>query len=186
MWFTGKSSHPQALNADFPKSLGKIRKPQSSSSRYLQSEMEGRLIYLIWPPVTWMRASLVAQLVKNPPAMRETWVWSPGEGKGYPLQDSSLENFMDYSPWGRGVRHDWLTFSHSLTHMSEQKLGRSCVGSSALLCNMVKGKMVWVIERGKMLSITDYQIKTTGKYKSEPQWNHTHTIRKKQNIATAG
>ena len=24
---------------------------------------------------------------------------SPGEGKGYPLQYSSLENSMDYSPW---------------------------------------------------------------------------------------
>ena len=42
-------------------------------------------------------ASLVAQLVKDPPAMRETWVqslgWedSPGEGKGYP----SLENSTD-------------------------------------------------------------------------------------------
>ena len=52
-------------------------------------------------------ASLVAQLVKNPPAMQETWVqflgWedSPGEGKGYPLQYSGLENSMDwYSPWG--------------------------------------------------------------------------------------
>ena len=44
---------------------------------------------------------LVAQLVKNPPAMQETWVqspgWedSPGEGKGYPLQSSGLENSMD-------------------------------------------------------------------------------------------
>ena len=44
---------------------------------------------------------LVAQLVKNPPAMQETWVqfpgWedSPGEGKGYPLQYSGLENSMD-------------------------------------------------------------------------------------------
>ena len=43
-------------------------------------------------------ASLVAQLVKNPPAMWETWVqslgWekSPGEGKGSPLQYSHLEN----------------------------------------------------------------------------------------------
>ena len=43
--------------------------------------------------MTWATmAPLVAQLVKNPPAMRETWVrplgWenSPGEGKGYPLQ----------------------------------------------------------------------------------------------------
>ena len=26
---------------------------------------------------------------------------SPGEGKGYPLQYSGLENSMDYSPWGR-------------------------------------------------------------------------------------
>ena len=47
------------------------------------------------------QASLGAQLVKNLPAMRETWVrslgWedSPGEGKGYPLQFSGLENSMD-------------------------------------------------------------------------------------------
>ena len=46
-------------------------------------------------------ASLVAQLVKNPPAMRDTWIrsldWedSPGEGKGYPLQYSGLENSKD-------------------------------------------------------------------------------------------
>ena len=26
---------------------------------------------------------------------------SPGEGKGYPLQYSGLENAMDYNPWGR-------------------------------------------------------------------------------------
>ena len=25
---------------------------------------------------------------------------SPGEGKGYPLQYSGLENSMDYTPWG--------------------------------------------------------------------------------------
>ena len=43
----------------------------------------------IKPTLGW--ASLVAQLVKNPPTMRETWVWSldwedsPREGKGYPL-----------------------------------------------------------------------------------------------------
>ena len=47
------------------------------------------------------RVSLVAQTVKNLLAMQETWVWSlgwedsPGEGKGYPLQYSDLENSMD-------------------------------------------------------------------------------------------
>ena len=49
----------------------------------------------------------MAQLVKNLPAMRETWVqslgWedSPGEGQGYPLQYSGLETSMNSV-----VRHD--------------------------------------------------------------------------------
>ena len=48
----------------------------------------------------------MTQLVKNPSAMRETWVqslcWedSPGEGKGYPLQYSGLENSMDCIVYG--------------------------------------------------------------------------------------
>ena len=46
-------------------------------------------------------ASLVFQVVKNLPAIQETWVWSlgpevsPGEGSGYPRQYSFLGNFMD-------------------------------------------------------------------------------------------
>ena len=46
-------------------------------------------------------ASVVAQTVKNLPAMQETWVqslgWedSPGEGNGNPLQYSCLENSID-------------------------------------------------------------------------------------------
>ena len=44
---------------------------------------------------------MVAQMVKNPPALEETWVRSLGwedpleKGKGYPLQYSGLENPMD-------------------------------------------------------------------------------------------
>ena len=51
--------------------------------------------------VQWNWASLVAQLLKNPSAMRETWVPSLGwedlleKGKGYPLQHFGLENSMD-------------------------------------------------------------------------------------------
>ena len=51
-------------------------------------------------------ASLVAQLVKNLPAMQETWVQqgpesgrSPGEGDGNLLQYSCLENSMDRGAW---------------------------------------------------------------------------------------
>ena len=82
-------------------------------------------------------ASLVAQLVKNSPAMQETWVWSrlgrsPGEGKGYQLQYSCLENFTEYSPWGRkesdmierlsinqAINHSWFQFVlHSAQHFT--------------------------------------------------------------------
>ena len=55
-------------------------------------------------PFQYSWASLVAQLVRNPPAMSETWVhWigkitglgrSPGGGKGYPLWYSGLETSM--------------------------------------------------------------------------------------------
>ena len=51
------------------------------------------------------QASLVAQAVKNPPAMWETQVLSlgredyPREENGYPLQYSCLENCTDRGAW---------------------------------------------------------------------------------------
>ena len=57
-------------------------------------------------------ASLVAQLVKNLPAVWETCVrsldWGDplGERKGYPLQYSGLENFMDYIVHGGHKKSD--------------------------------------------------------------------------------
>ena len=62
-------------------------------------------------PLQYSWASLVAQLVKNPLAMWETWVqslgWedSPGEVKGYPLQYCGLENSMDCIM--HGVAKSW-------------------------------------------------------------------------------
>ena len=52
-------------------------------------------------PLQCSWASLVAQMVKNPPAMQETRVQfpglgrSPGEGKRYPFHYSGLENSLD-------------------------------------------------------------------------------------------
>ena len=71
-------------------------------------------------PRDWCGASLVAQLVKNPPTIWETWAqslgWeeSPGEGKGYSLQYSGLENSMDYSPWGHKELNTTEQLSFSL------------------------------------------------------------------------
>ena len=70
-------------------------------------------------PLQYSWASPVAQLIKNPPTIRETWVQSLGwedpleERKGYPLQYSGLENPLDwlYSPWGHKESDmaEWLS-----------------------------------------------------------------------------
>ena len=72
------------------------------------------------------RASLVAQTVKNLPAMWETgfnpWVGKNPGGHDNPLQDSCLENphgqrsLAGYSPWSRRVGHDWVT-KHSTSYL---------------------------------------------------------------------
>ena len=64
-------------------------------------------------PLQYSWASLVAQMVKNPPATWDTWLGStprlgisPGGGHGNPLQYSCLKNphgqrsLAGYSPWG--------------------------------------------------------------------------------------
>ena len=60
----------------------------------------------------WLRASLIPQSVKNPPAMQETCSIpvlgrSPGEGNGNPLQYSCLRNPMDRRGWQVAVH--WVT-----------------------------------------------------------------------------
>ena len=68
---------------------------------------------LFWIPYIW--ASLIAQLVKNPPAMQETPSSisgsrrSAGEGIGYPLQYSGLEISMDCIVYG--VTKSWTQLS---------------------------------------------------------------------------
>ena len=75
----------------------------------------------------WLRAALVAQTVKNPPAVWDPGLGRfPGEGNGYPLQYSCLENPMDRGAWrSQGVRHDWVTNSFS---RGVQQLGGPVAG----------------------------------------------------------
>ena len=68
-------------------------------------------------------AFLMTQLVKNMPAMWKTWVrslgWedSPGEGKGYPLRYSGLENSMDYSRTQLSDFHFQCIFLNWVIHL---------------------------------------------------------------------
>ena len=46
---------------------------------------------------------------------------TPGEGKGYPLKYSGLENSMDYSPWGCKASDRTEKLSLSLSDPREKK-----------------------------------------------------------------
>ena len=71
-------------------------------------------------PYSW--ASLMAQLVKNPPAMQETWVQSPGwedpleKGQACILQYFGLENSMDCIVHGVAKSQTQVSDFHFRSH----------------------------------------------------------------------
>ena len=78
-------------------------------------------------------ASLVAQIVKNLPAMQETWVRSlgsipglgrlPGGGNGYPTQYSCLGNPMDRGAWQATVHGvTELDMTEQLAHKEQGRV----------------------------------------------------------------
>ena len=82
-------------------------------------------------PLQYSWASLVAQLVKNPPAMWETWVqslvWEDPLEKGKATHSSIL---AWRSPWtiqfmgSQKVGHNWVTFTslHTSCHQGNENL----------------------------------------------------------------
>ena len=80
--------------------------------------------------IEYKLASLVAQMVKNLPAMQETRVWSLGwkdpleKEMANPLQYSCLENSMDWGAWMQsmglqkvGLSHGHFSFKNISTEM---------------------------------------------------------------------
>ena len=66
-------------------------------------------------------ASLVTRIVRNPPAMQETQIQSPGEGNCYPLQYSCLKNSMDRGAWRATVHRvaeSWVQWRDQRFHFS--------------------------------------------------------------------
>ena len=79
-------------------------------------------------PLQYSWASLMAQLVKNPPAMWETWVpslgWEDPLEKGKATHSSILAWRIPYSPWG-----------HKQSDTTERlSLSLSCLSLSLSLC----------------------------------------------------
>ena len=71
---------------------------------------------------THTQASLLAQMLKSPPAMQETWGLIPrlgksGEGNGNLLQYSCLENPLHRGAWWFTIHgHNWVTNTYIYIH----------------------------------------------------------------------
>ena len=121
-------------------------------------------------------ASPVAQLLKNPLAMWETWVWSlgwedsPGEGKGYPLQYSGLENSIYCTVHGVTENQTWLSDVHFLFTLCKHNNARQVLLSSVYVIYLAVegGLTVW------------YSLTTScswwqnSKGKDVPLWDNDH------------
>ena len=123
--FPGSSAGKESsCNAEDPSSL-----PRSG-----RSPGEG-----IGYPLQYSWASLVAQIVKNPPAMWETWVWSLGWEdpleEGMATQSSILawRTAMDRAAW-RGTVHGIMTDQPSTAQYSTFSL---CVHMTLSLCELM-------------------------------------------------
>ena len=98
----------------------------SSQTHRLGEEIKNKHLHL---PLVTYSGFPDGSVIKNLPAMWETWVWYLGweepleKGAGYPLQYSCLENPM--------VRGAWLSIVHgatkSLTQLSKQASFPSCI-----------------------------------------------------------
>ena len=94
------------------------------TAKIWSAQAEFSAVNLYWALPT-CRASLIAQLVKNLPAMQETWVrslgWEDpfGEGKGYSLQYSGLENSMDcvVHRVKESQTWNWVTFTSHFSYV---------------------------------------------------------------------
>ena len=120
--------------------------------------LDNAMIFFIW-------ASLVAQLVKNLPAMQETPIGlldggnSPREGKGYPLQHSwaflvfqTVKNLSAmWETWVQSLQYSHLENPHGLRSLRFSLIEPQA--KSLVLFNFLK-----VIMSGKVITISFYRV----------------------------
>ena len=103
----GSASKESTFNAGDPGSIPGSGRSSGEGKRY---------------PLQYSWASLVVQLVKNPPAMPETWVqslgWEDPPEKGKATHSSILSWKIPWAEQSMGlqrVRHNWATFTFFLS-----------------------------------------------------------------------
>ena len=133
----------------------------------------------------------MAQLVKNLPAMWETWVpslgWedpleegrSPGEGNSYSLQYSDLENSLDLYSQSMGsqrVRNYWVTFTFLVYSFLFATIKNSFNNVSLKKSNQIQAWFNGILRI--ILRIVKKQKWPYGWYKSFKEDKHFYTYKK--------
>ena len=111
---------------------------------------------IIYSPIKMTGTSLVAQLLKNPPLMQETWVrslgWEDPLEKGKAMHSSIWPGeFHDLQSMGsQTVGHDWETFTFKMTTIKKTENNKSWWGfvEIATLCT-IDGNIKWYSYCGK-------------------------------------
>ena len=107
-----------------------MERVRDGHTRWGKSDRERQISYDI--TYAWT-VSLVAQKVKNLPAMQETQVWSLGQEEpleeGMATHSSVLswripgqKNLAGYGPWGHEVRHDWLYMGSTVKKKKKKQI----------------------------------------------------------------
>ena len=111
-------------------------------------------------PLQYSWPSLVTQLVKNPPAMRETWVqslgWDNALEKGRATHSSILAWRIQWTVWSMGsqrVGHDWATFTFIVfstgwwerCHIFESQSRKSSTHFGSMRININQSKIIFTM-----------------------------------------
>ena len=122
------------------------------------------------PKQEYTRASLVAQMVKNPPAIQETWLWSLG-------WDNPLEKGMDTHFSIFAWRITWTEEYGRLQSMGSQRVGH----------NWETNAHTWIADSLCCTAETDIEVQSCVRLKKKGMINNrkiNHIVRSKylQNI----
>ena len=80
--------------------------------------------------------------------MQETWVWSPGEGNGNPLQYFCLENPKDRRAWQAtvyGVTKSW----HDLPTKQQKPAFLQGLGKCFKILNFLSFPSIWLLVKNQ-------------------------------------
>ena len=124
--------------------------------------------------------SLVAQMVKNLPAVQETWVrslgWEEPLEKGMAIHSSILAWKIPWTVQSMGsqrVRHDWVTFTETIIKIKRDGM---CCKNTEKLFYIVSETVKWYSHYGNSMEILQKIKNRTAIWSSSATSRYTHRI----------